>query len=292
MKWKGVWTALVTPFRGEEVDIAALKRLVEIQLKGGVHGLCPCGTTGEGSSLSDEEFSLVLKTVLKSVGGRIPVVPGTGSNNTEKTIERTRLAHEMGASGALVVTPYYVKPNQDGLRRHYERISESVDLPLLLYNVPGRTAVNMLPETVEKIAKNAQVGGVKECAPLPQVAELIHRVGNKVSILSGEDGVFFPFLSLGGDGVVSVAANVAAPTWVEIYSNFEKGDLDHSRKRFFEFSPLTDVLFVESNPIPVKTALAMMGLISDELRCPLAPLSETNQEKLESVLSSLELSSS
>ncbi|MFH1262374.1 MAG: 4-hydroxy-tetrahydrodipicolinate synthase [Pseudomonadota bacterium] len=287
--WKGVWVAIVTPFGNGKVDNEALERLTDRLLADGVHGLVPCGTTGEGSSLTDAEFTTVVETVLGRVKGKIPIVPGTGSNNTEKTIERTILAKQAGAQGALVVTPYYVRPTQDGLRRHYGAVSAKVDLPLLLYNVPSRTAVNLLPETVEKLLGEAQVGGIKDCAPLPQISELIGRVGEKISVLSGEDGVFLPFLSIGGRGIISVVANILPKNFVEIYEAFERRDLDRARTEFQKVGRLIETLFIEPNPVPLKAALALMGLCRGDLRCPLTDISEKNHHALKAVLASMNL---
>lgn len=289
MNWQGVWVALVTPFKKDQVDVLCIERLTTRLIESGVSGICPCGTTGEGSSLTEAEFAKVVQAVLKTVDGKVPVVPGTGTNNTQKTIERTLQAKELGVQGALVVTPYYVKPTQEGLRRHYTAISEKVDLPLMLYNVPGRTAVNLLPETVEKLTQEANVGAMKECAPLSQVAELIQRVGSKISVFSGEDGVFLPFLSLGGKGMVSVLGNVAPKEWVQIYEDIQQDKMAHAQKNFLKLRALTEILFVESNPIPVKAVLYVMGLIEPEIRSPLSWVSEKNLIKIKNELHALGL---
>ncbi len=289
MNWGGVWVALVTPFRLKKVDVSALEKLVIRLMEANVNGIVPCATTGEGSALTDEEFSQVIQTVLKCVNEKIPVVPGTGSNNTEHTIHRTKLAKKLGAQGALVVTPYYVKPPQEGLCKHYERIVEETDFSLMLYNVPGRTAVNMLPETVEKLSKDSRICAIKECASLPQVSELILRVGKKMSVLSGEDAVFLPFLSLGGHGIVSVVANLIPIEWVYLYEQFVKGNLNGAQQTFLKFASLVEVLFVESNPIPLKAAMARIGLIEEEVRLPLSNLSENNISVLERELAKHQL---
>jgi 4-hydroxy-tetrahydrodipicolinate synthase len=285
--WQGVWVAVVTPFRGGDVDISALERLTDRLLKAGVSGIVPCGTTGEGGSLDDADFSRVVETVLARVQRRVPVVPGTGSNNTERTVARTSLARKLGADGALVVTPYYVRPTQEGLRRHFQTVSDQADLPLLLYNVPSRTAVNLLPETVERIVGESNVGGIKDCAPLPQIAELIGRVGGKISVLSGEDGVFLPFLSIGGDGIVSVVANVVPEAWVDLFRAHSEKDPERAQAGFLKHARLTELLFVEPNPLPVKAALEMLGLIGDEFRLPLVPLSGKHRPALRAELASL-----
>ncbi len=282
--WKGVWVAHVTPMTGDELDLRALKKLLRRLLDAGVTGLCSAGTTGEGATLSDEEFAFVVTAALEEAAGRVPVVPGTGTNDTKRTIERTRLAKSLGAPAALVVTPYYVKPTHAGLLRHYSAISEKVDLPLMLYNVPGRTGVNMLPETVFEICAKANVVAIKECAPLPQVAHLKRLVGDRICIFSGEDPTFLPCLALGADGVVSVAANLIPKEWVRIFTDFRSGNLDGAQKAFVRFMPLVEGLFCESNPIPIKAALAMRGEIRPDIRSPLAPLSARNREILETLM--------
>ncbi|MFH1017593.1 MAG: 4-hydroxy-tetrahydrodipicolinate synthase [Pseudomonadota bacterium] len=282
--WNGVWVANVTPMAGEGLDLPALRKLLSKLIGSGVNGLCPAGTTGEGVTLSDEEFSCVVTAALEETRGKLPVVPGTGSNDTKKSIERTRLAKSLGATAALVVTPYYVKPTHAGLIRHYSSISEKVDLPLMLYNVPGRTGVNMMPETVAEVVAKANVVAIKECAPLPQVAHLKRLVGERISIFSGEDSTFLPFLALGGDGVVSVAANLIPKEFVKIYADFRAGRLKEAQKAFVLFMPLIDGLFSESNPIPIKAALAMRGEIGPDIRSPLAPLSEKNRDTLNKLL--------
>lgn len=271
-RWQGIFVATVTPFRGGEVDVEGYIRHVDRLLEAGIHGLCPAGTTGEGSSLSDREFALVLETVLGRVQGKIPVVAGTGSNDTERTIERTKLAKTIGADGALVVTPYYVKPTQAGLIRHYQELAHAVDFPVMMYNVPGRTAVNMLPETVHHLAQTKNISGIKECAAVDQVAELLRLVGKDLSVFSGEDGVMYPFLSMGGDGVVSVLANVIPQTCVDIYEAVKRGEGGRAREQFESTLSLTRWLFSQPNPLPVKAALGAMGIMQNEVRSPLVEM--------------------
>jgi 4-hydroxy-tetrahydrodipicolinate synthase len=212
------------------------------------------------------------------------VIPGTGTIDTRKTIARTRLAKELGATAALVVTPYYVKPTHAGLIRHYGEISRKVDLPLMLYNVPGRTGVNMMPDTVAEIVKSANVAAIKECAPLPQVAALLRLVGDRIAVFSGEDPTFLPFLALGGDGIISVAANLIPREWIGIFKNFAEGRLREAQQEFVRLMPLVEGLFCESNPIPVKAALALCGEMREDLRSPLAPPAEKSRESLRKLI--------
>jgi 4-hydroxy-tetrahydrodipicolinate synthase len=288
-KWSGVWVANVTPFKDDAIDVKTLRIQIERLIDAGIHGICPAGTTGEGSALSDDEFSTVVETVLHETNGKIPVVPGTGSNNTKQTVARTKLAQRLGANGALVVTPYYVKPTPDGLVRHYGEISAASDLPLMLYNIPGRSVVNMLPETVERVVEKANVAAIKECSSLPQASELIGRLGKKVSVLSGEDPSYLPFLSLGGDGIVSVAGNLVPKVWVEIWNRFHAEKTEEAQELFESYLPLVQALFIESNPIPLKAALAEMGLGSAEVRAPLAPITAKNFEHLRKELKNCKL---
>ncbi len=283
MTWQGVWIALPTPFSKGEVDYPAIEKLIDRLLKAGIHGISPCGTTGEGTALTEKEFSSIVSTVIKKVNGKIPVVPGTGSNNTEHTIERTKLAKSLGATGALIVTPYYVKPTQEGMVRHYSEVAK-VGLPIMLYNVPGRTAVNLLPETVEKLMSYAEIKGVKECAPLPQVEELISRVGKKIAVFSGEDPTFVPFMSLGGVGIVSVTGNVVPEKFVSIFNHFKSSKLEEAKKEFAKLKTLIEVLFMESNPIPLKCALSLLKLCNDEVRLPLSIASEKTRARVEKEL--------
>ncbi len=270
--WKGIFVATVTPFKNGEVDVDAFVRHLDRLLEANVHGICPAGTTGEGSTLSDREFALVVETALRRTEGKIPVVVGTGANDTVRTVDRTRLAKTLGADGALVVTPYYVKPTQEGLIRHYETLVKEVDLPMMMYNVPGRTAVNMLPETVEKLSRHQNIVALKECASLNQVGEVLRNVEGRLSVFSGEDGVMFPFLAMGGTGVVSVLANVTPELCVALYRDVMEKNLGQAKETYERLLGLTSWLFCQSNPIPVKAALAHLGIMENEVRSPLSEL--------------------
>jgi 4-hydroxy-tetrahydrodipicolinate synthase len=286
----GVFTALVTPFRDGAVDERALRELVELQIVAGVDGLVPCGSTGEAATLSHPEHRRVIEVVVAAARGRVPVLAGTGSNSTSEAIALTRHAKEAGADGALLISPYYNKPTQEGIIAHYTQIARETAFPLVVYNIPGRTASNLLPATLARLADLEQVVGVKEASgDLHQMSEVIARCPQGFAVLSGDDVLTLPLLAIGGAGVVSTASNVAPAEMVELVRAFRAGDLARARDAHYRLLPLFDVLFCETNPIPVKAALAQRGLIREEIRLPLLPLSEPNQEKLRVVMKELGL---
>ena len=286
--FQGMLTALVTPFRNDTVDEAALRELVERQIAAGIDGLVPCGSTGESATMTHSEHRRVMEIVVEAAAGRVPVVAGTGSNNTREAIELTRHARDAGAQGALLISPYYNKPTQEGLLAHYRAVADEVGLPLLVYNIPGRTASNVLPETIAQLARHPQIVGVKEASGnLDQMAEVIRTCPDDFSVLSGDDALTLPLLGIGGCGVISTSANVAPREMAELVSAFREGDTVRAREVHYRLMPLFDALFCETNPIPVKTALAMMGVIGPEIRLPLLPLSEPHQEPLRAVLKDL-----
>ncbi len=288
--FEGTTVAIVTPFKNGKLDKKALKGLVEFQIKNGTGAIVPCGTTGEASTLSNEEHQAVIDIVIETVKGRVPVIAGTGSNNTSEAIELTKYAKKAGADASLVVTPYYNKPTQEGLYRHYRTLAEAVDLPMVLYNVPGRTGVNLLPGTVARLAEVKNIVAVKEASGnLGQVCEIVRSVPNEFTVLSGDDGLFLPMLALGAKGVISVASNVAPRLMADLYDAWASGDLAKARAVHYKLWPLFDVLFVETNPIPVKTAVALMGLVNEEFRLPLCPMGVDNKKKLAKVLAGLKL---
>jgi 4-hydroxy-tetrahydrodipicolinate synthase len=286
--FEGMLTALVTPFRDDAVDEAALRELVERQIAAGIDGLVPCGSTGESATMTHSEHRRVMEIVVEAAAGRVPVVAGTGSNNTREAVELTRHALDAGAEGALLISPYYNKPTQEGLLAHYRAVADEVGLPLLVYNIPGRTASNVLPETIAQLARHPQIVGVKEASGnLDQMAEVIRTCPDDFSVLSGDDALTLPLLGIGGRGVISTSANVAPREMAELVSAFREGDALRAREIHYRLMPLFDALFCETNPIPVKTALAMMGVIGPEIRLPLLPLSEPHQEPLRAVLKDL-----
>jgi 4-hydroxy-tetrahydrodipicolinate synthase len=288
--FEGTIVALVTPFKNGKLDKKALKALVEFQIKNGTKALVPCGTTGEASTLSYEEHEAVIDIVIETARGRVPVIAGTGSNNTSEAIELTKYAKKAGADASLVVTPYYNKPTQEGLFRHYKTLADAVDLPMVLYNVPGRTGVNLLPATVARLAEVKNIVAVKEASGnLGQVCDILRTVPKDFTVLSGDDGLFLPMMALGAKGVISVASNVAPRLMADLYDAWTAGDAERARAIHFKLWPLFDVLFVETNPIPVKTAVALMGLCAEEFRLPLCPMGADNRKKLAKVLSGLKL---
>jgi 4-hydroxy-tetrahydrodipicolinate synthase len=287
---EGTIVAIVTPFKNGKLDKKALKGLVEFQIKNGTKAIVPCGTTGEASTLSFEEHKAVIDIVIETVKGRVPVIAGTGSNNTAEAVELTAYAKKAGADASLVVTPYYNKPTQEGLFLHYRTLAKAVDLPMVLYNVPGRTGVNLLPATVARLAEVKNIVAVKEASGnLGQVGEIIRTVPKDFTVLSGDDGLFFPMMALGAKGVISVASNVAPRLMADLYDAWVAGDIDRARALHYKLMPLFDVLFIETNPIPVKTAVALMGLANEEFRLPLSPMGADNKKKLAKVLSGLKL---
>ncbi len=281
----GVITAIITPFRGGAVDEDSLRRLVEDQIANGVDGLVPCGTTGESATLSYEEHVRVIRVVVEAAKKRVPVIAGTGSNSTREAVELARSAREAGADGLLQVTPYYNKPSQDGLYRHFKAIVDEVPLPTVVYNVPGRTACDLLPDTVARLAALPSIVGVKEATGSAlRASQVLERVDARVAVLSGDDATAFPLYALGAKGCISVVSNVAAAEMAAMWDAAAAGDWNKARALHFKLLPLSEGLFVESNPIPVKSALAMMGRIADELRPPLYSLAGPAREGLREVL--------
>jgi 4-hydroxy-tetrahydrodipicolinate synthase len=283
--FEGVLTALVTPFRDGAIDERALRELVELQIAAGVDGLVPCGSTGEAATLSHPEHRRVVEGVVAAARGRVPVLAGTGSNSTAEAIDLTRHAKEAGADGALLISPYYNKPTQEGIVAHYARIARETSFPLVVYNIPGRTASNILPETLARLADLEQVVGVKECSgSLHQVSQTIARCPPGFAVLAGDDSLTLPILAIGGRGVISTVANVAPQEMVGLVRAFRAGDLTRAREAHYRLLPLVDALFCETNPIAVKAALALRGLVSEEIRLPLLPLERANRERLQVVM--------
>jgi 4-hydroxy-tetrahydrodipicolinate synthase len=286
----GSFVAIVTPFRKGKIDERALAELIEWQIAQGTNGIVPCGTTGESATLSYEEHNRVIELTVEVVNRRVPVIAGTGSNSTDEAIELTKLAKQAGVDGALLITPYYNKPTQEGLYRHYKAVAEAVDLPLVLYNIPGRTGVNMLPATIARLSAIKTIVGVKEgSGSVQQASDVVQMCGDRITVLAGDDALTLPMMAVGAKGVVTVTANILPTDMANLVKAFADGKIDEARRIHFKLSPLFAALFYETNPIPVKEALGMMGKIDPELRLPLCPMAQDTREKLVRVLKDMGL---
>jgi 4-hydroxy-tetrahydrodipicolinate synthase len=282
----GALTALVTPFRDDRIDEKALRALVAEQIDNGIAGLVPSGTTGEGASLSHEEYARLLTIVIEEARGRVPVIAGAGSASTAHTIELARIAQRHKADALLVVVPYYYKPSQEGLYAHYVAVAKAVPLPIVLYNIPGRTGVDLSVATLERLAGVSTIVAVKESTGnVLRASEIVARFGDRFSVLSGDDSLTLPMLAVGGQGVISVASNVAPQKVSRLVELFRSGDVTGARKLHHQLSPLYEALFVESNPGPVKYAMGVRGLISPELRLPFVQPTEASQQRIRKALS-------
>jgi 4-hydroxy-tetrahydrodipicolinate synthase len=283
--FKGSLIPIVTPFKEGKIDEEGFRDLIEFHITNGTDAIVPCGTTGESATLTHEEHEQLIDLSIEAANHRVPVIAGTGSNSTAEAIKLTTYAKKAGADGALLITPYYNKPTQEGLYNHYKAIAEETDLPLILYNVPSRTAVNMLPETVARLSEMPTIVGIKEATgSLRQICDIIHLCGEKCSVFSGDDFTNYPILAVGGKGVISVTANIMPDKIAAMYDAFESGNFDKSREIHYQLLELHNSIFLETNPIPVKTALSLMGKISPEMRPPLSPMSPGNLEKLKKVM--------
>jgi 4-hydroxy-tetrahydrodipicolinate synthase len=281
----GSLVAIVTPFRQGKVDERALSELIEWQIANGTNGIVPCGTTGESATLSHDEHNRVIELTVEVVRRRVPVIAGTGSNSTDEAITLTKHAKQAGADGALLITPYYNKPTQEGLYRHFQAVAEAVDLPLILYNIPGRTGVNMSPLTIARLSAIRTITGVKEgSGSVQQASDIVHMCGDRLTVLAGDDSLTLPMMAVGGKGVITVTANIVPSDMAALVNAFAEGKIEEARRIHFKLSPLFAALFYETNPIPVKTALGLMGKIDPELRLPLCPMGEDAREKLIRVL--------
>jgi 4-hydroxy-tetrahydrodipicolinate synthase len=284
--FKGVYTALVTPFSSTgALDEKALRRLVDQQIEAGVQGLVPVGTTGESPTVSHDENIRVIEVVVEQAAGRVPVVAGTGSNSTEEAIQLTERAKKLGANACLQVVPYYNRPNQEGLYQHFAAVAEAVDLPIILYNHPGRTGRNMEPETVLRLARHKNIAAIKEASGnLPQMMEIIAAAPVGFSVLSGDDNLTLPLMAAGGHGVISVASHLAAADMVAMCKAIEEGRMAEARRLHYQLMPLCKALNVDTNPIPVKYALARLGKIEEKYRLPLTPLTEKQKAEVDQAM--------
>ncbi len=278
--YSGVWVALVTPFRNGAVDDRSFQTLVEELAGLGVRGFVPLGTTGEASTLSAEERRRVITLCIEAAGDT-SVAPGCGTNCTEETLHRVKEANDLGATGAMLITPYYNKPTQEGLFRHFKAVADSTELPLLLYNVPARTGVNMLPETVERLADHPNIDAIKEASGnLDQIGDICARTEGRMTVLSGDDSLTLPVLSVGGEGVVSVLANVAPEPLVELVESYWRDNPTRALQLHRRIVPLAKAMFLETNPAPVKCALWMEGKMQNELRLPLVPVKAETRDAI------------
>lgn len=284
--FKGAMTAIITPFKKDKVDEKKLAELIETQIKNGISAIVPCGTTGESATLSYEEHERVIEVAIEAANKRVSVIAGTGSNNTTEAIMLTAHAKKAGSDASLQITPYYNKPTQEGIYLHFKKIAEEVDMPMIVYNIASRTGVNITPETMQRISKVKNIVGVKEASGnLEQMARIHQLCGDKFDLISGDDGLTLPLLAIGGTGVISVVSNIAPKDVADMASKFEKGDVSGARKLHYKLLPLIKAAFIETNPIPVKTAMALMGLIdSAELRLPMCAMSDVNLSQLKKAL--------
>lgn len=288
--FKGSIVALVTPFKKGKVDEKALGDLVEWHIKQGTNAIVPCGTTGESATLDYDEHQRVIEVVIEAVRKRIPVIAGTGANATDETISITKKAYKAGADGALLVSPYYNKPTQEGIYLHYKKVAQSVKIPIVLYNVPGRTASNILPETVARLAEIKNIVAIKEATgDMKQASEVIRLCGDRITVLSGDDFTTFSLIMLGGKGTISVSANVMPKAVADMCRNALNGKVEKAREIHYKLEPLNKAMFLETNPIPVKTSLALMKKIREEFRLPLCGMAKANKDKLKKVLKSYNL---
>ena len=284
--FSGAIVAIVTPFKDDKVDEAGLRDLIEFQIANGTNGIVPCGTTGESPTLSYEEHARVIDIAVEQTGKRVPVIAGTGSNNTEEAISLTSHAKKAGADAVLMISPYYNKPTQEGIYQHFEKVAKAVDIPIILYNIPGRTASNIEPATIERLSRIDNIIGVKEASgSMKQITDIISLCGDDFTVVSGEDYLTFPLLCVGGKGVISVVSNVAPREMADLCNIFFEGKFQEARRLYYKLLPLLHGLFIETNPAPVKAALAMMKKIeSEEVRLPLVTMSASNKERLRKTL--------
>jgi len=279
--FSGSIVALVTPFKDGHVDWEGLEGLVEFHLKNGTHGIVPCGTTGESATVSHQEHDDVIKAVVKAVKKKVPVIAGTGSNSTDEAVRLTKEAERAGADGALLISPYYNRPTQEGIYQHYKKIASEVGIPLIVYNIPGRTGSKIEPETLARLSEIKNIAGVKEATgSVDQAIDVIRLCNPRFAVFSGEDSLTFSLMALGGKGVISTVANIVPREMSDVTEACLKGNWEKGRALQLKLIPLIRAVFIETNPIPIKTALSLMGKCRGDLRLPLTPMSEGNLKKL------------
>ena len=286
LELKGCFTAVISPLKEGKPDLAAFRKLVRAQIKAGVSGLVPCGSTGEAATLTEEEYLEVIRTAVDEAKGKVPVVPGAGTNSTAKSVEMVKKVEKLGVNGILAIVPYYNKPTQDGMLAHFSELAENTRLPVILYNIPGRTGVNMLPATVLALRKKfGNITGIKEASGLlDQVSEIINGADNNFAVMSGDDALTLPMMSVGARGVISVAGNIAPKEMSRMCELFLRGEIEEAKKMHHRLFGLIKTLFVETNPIPVKYAMHLMGYCSPDMRLPLTALSINRREEVRSAL--------
>ena len=288
--YKGAFTALITPFDEKgNFDEKSFRNIISFQIKSNIDGIVPCGTTGESPSLEKEDYENVIKAAVDSANGKIPVIAGTGSNSTRHAVELTKMAADIGADASLLVCPYYNKPTQEGLYRHFSEIAKKVDIPLVIYNIQGRTGINMETQTLSRLAKeHSNIVAVKEASGnISQMMDVLSELPKEFSVLSGDDNLTFPLMALGGKGVISVASNIIPKEMHELADNMLNGKIDKAKKIHYSMLPLFKAIFIETNPIPIKTALSMKGMCKESFRLPMCSMNPANKEKLKNVLAGL-----
>ncbi|MDG5814420.1 4-hydroxy-tetrahydrodipicolinate synthase [Chitinispirillales bacterium ANBcel5] len=292
MKLQGCYVAIITPFTADgKIDEEGLRSNIEFIIKKGAAGIVPCGTTGESATLNWEEHNRVVKIAVEQAKGRVQVIAGAGSNNTQEAVSAAKDAAENGADAILSITPYYNKPTQEGLYQHFSAVSNNSKLPIVVYNVPGRTGINLLPETLERLCDFENIVAVKEASnDVAQVSQIHRRCGDRLTILSGDDGLTLPILSVGGKGVISVIGNIVPDKMSAMIENYLKGEHESALKIHEELLPLTKIVFIESNPVPIKEAMSYYGLHGGTVRLPLVSMLESNKEQLLNVLKSYSVS--
>ena len=288
--FSGSFTAVVTPLKTNKVDFDAYKKIIDMQIEAGISGIVPCGSTGESATLSHQEHDEVIQKAVEFSGGKLKVIAGTGSNSTAEAIRLSKHAQEVGCDGVLLVAPYYNKPTQKGLYLHYKEVAAAIDIPVVLYNIQGRSAVNIEPKTIAQLAKDCKnIVAVKEASgSLDQMIQ-IRALAPEMDLISGDDALTVPIMAIGGTGVISVLSNICPKVVADLVNAMLKKDLDKANEIAFKWLPLVKAMFIETNPIPVKAAMAMMGICSDEMRLPMCSMSEEHQESLRKTLKSYNL---
>ncbi|MDR3244073.1 MAG: 4-hydroxy-tetrahydrodipicolinate synthase [Elusimicrobiota bacterium] len=283
--FSGVWTALITPLKDDKVDYESLGKLIEFQYKNGVDGIVPCGSTGESSTLSHDEHREVVEFCVKQAKGKLKVLAGSGSNSTKEAVYLTEFAKEVGCDGALIISPYYNKPTQQGLYLHFKTIADKVDIPIILYNIAGRTAVNIEPETMARLVKDCRnIVGVKEASGSLDQMSRIKSLSPNIELISGDDALTLPLLSIGGTGIISVLSNIVPADIAALVKSFNSSNIKEAQKIHYKLLPLIKAMFIETNPIPIKTAASMLGICGGDFRLPMCAISDANKEKLEKAM--------